>query len=161
MEIGAQRSSFPGHMQAVCLILSRCFLLCHTVSLCCYNYSHHSINMHQFIQPLGNGNKSVGIWITHHPLITHGSCPRSCMQIPMALCGVGRWEPMGAVPEGRFCKLQDKYQVFQQTHKRLVHLMGNRGKDWGGWAHVLEHVQLRHFRKDSQKTMCLLWIQVH
>ena len=38
------------------------------------------------------------------------------MQIPMALCGVGRWEPMGAVPEGRFCKLQDKYQVFQQTH---------------------------------------------
>ena len=36
----------------------------------------------------------------------------------LALCGVGRWEPMGAVPEGRFCKLQDKYQVFQQTHKR-------------------------------------------
>lgn len=121
----------------------------------------HSINMHQFMQPLGNGNKNAGIWITHHPLITHGSCPRSCIQIPMALCGVGRWEPMGAVPEGRFCKLQDKYQVFQQTHKRWVHLMGNRGKDWGGWAHILEHAQVRYFRKDSQKTMCLLWTQVH
>ena len=125
MEIGAQRSGFPGHMQPVCLIISRCFLFCHIVSLCGYNYSH-PFHKYALIYSASRQWK----WITHRPIIMHGSCPRSCMQIPMARCGVGRWEPMEAVPEGRFCKLQDKYQVFQQTHKRLVHLMGNRGKDW-------------------------------
>lgn len=60
-------------------------------------------------------------------------------------------------PEG-FWKPGDKYQVCKQTHKRLVHLVGNRGKGLISRGNILgpyseRCIQLRQFRKEGQKTI--------
>lgn len=78
------------------------------------------------------------------------------IQIPMALCGVGRWEPMGAVQKEGSVSFKTNIRCFSRLIKDEFHLMvtEERTEGLGPYSGTCTGKILQE--EDSQKTMCLL-----